>query len=435
MKKWSPMRRIVIPVLVMAVAVFIFALVSQKKDDPGMAVPKKMRTLTPEQLLTRVHRKNEPLRLRTATDVLPGGYAAAMAPVMIDWDASRPEDDDPFVIIHNLNHGGNPVDGTTVFCSARIPLNGVEAVEFILLPLDRIGKEGLVQHGQLRFVFAADQQVELLNYGDEKMGSDGYIRDLVFSWEAWRPPDEGYDVMTGMDPSAYLLSPRAFSGPTRFLDDALGKRDWFSHRLRLPNGHAGLVELLMTNLALCDGVARHAVSKIMQQGEDEWASQAPQTDGEAKGSLADWEELRGVVAPKNVTADTLINLPDRDLAYQTLLRSCATMALYTINVAVDRLVAAGHTDGLDLDQRMLPDLGVQEEWMTELADTNLKGIFLRAPAAVRYLRENPQAFPKKIPKQLERAGLLEFEQGKVRKHHYSLDGITPYGTLKENLIK
>ncbi len=435
MKKWSPMRRIVIPVLVMAVAALIFALVSQKKDDPGMAVPKKMRTLTPEQLLTRVHRKNEPLRLRTATDVLPGGYAAAMAPVMIDWDASRPEDDDPFVIIHNLNHGGNPVDGTTVFCSARIPLNGVEAVEFILLPLDRIGKEGLVQHGQLRFVFAADRQVELLNYGDEKMGSDGYIRDLVFSWEAWRPPDEGYDVMTGMDPSAYLLSPRAFSGPTRFLDDALGKRDWFSHRLRLPNGHAGLVELLMTNLALCDGVARHAVSKIMKQGEDEWASQAPQTDGEAKGSLADWEELRGVVAPKNVTADTLINLPDRDLAYQTLLRSCATMALYTINVAVDRLVAAGHTDGLDLDQRMLPDLGVQEEWMTELADTNLKGIFLRAPAAVRYLRENPQAFPKKIPKQLERAGLLEFEEGKVRKHHYSLDGITPYGTLKENLIK
>jgi hypothetical protein len=435
MKKGAPMRRIVLPVLVMAIAAFIYVLSSLEKEDPGMASPKMMRTLTPEQLLTRVHRKNEPLRLRTATDILPGGYAAAMAPVMIDWNASRPEDDDPFVIIHNLNHGGNPVDGTTVFCSARIPLNGVEAVEFTFLPLDNIGKEGLVQHGQLRFVFAADQQVELLNYGDEKMGSDGNIRDLVFSWEAWRPPDEGYDVMTGMDPAAYLLSPRAFSGPTRFLDDALGHRDWFSYRLRLPNGQAGLVELLKTNLALCDGVARHAVSKIMKQGEDEWASQAPQTDGETDGSLADWEEIREVVAPKNVTSDTLINLPDRNLAYQTLLRSCATMALYTINVAVERLVAAGHTDGLDLEHRMLPDLGLQEDWMTELADTNLKGIFLRAPAAVRYLRENPQAFPKKIPKQLERAGLLELDQGKVKKIHYSMDGTTPYGTLKENLIK
>ena len=435
MKKWSPMRRIVVPVLVMAVAAFIYVLSSQEKEDSGMTIPKKMRTLTPEQLLTRVHRLDVPMRLRTAVDILPGGYAAAMAPVMIDWEASRPEDDDPFVIIHNLNHGGNPVDGTTVFCSARIPLSGVEAAEFTLLPLDNIGKEGLIQHGQLRFVFAADQPVELLNYGDAEMGSDSYVRDLVFSWEAWRPPDEGYDVMTGMDPAAYLLTPRAFSGPTRFLDDALGHRDWFSYRLRLPNGQAGLVELLKTNLALCDGVARHAVSKIMQQGEDEWASQAPQTDSEADGSLAEWEELREVVAPKNVISDTRINLPDRDLAYQTLLRSCATMALYTINVAVDRLVAAGHTDGLDLDHRMLPDLGSQEKWMTELADTDLKGIFLRAPAAVRYLRENPQAFPKKIPRQLERAGLLQLEQGKVKKHHYSIDGTTPYGTLQENLIK
>ena len=429
------MRRIVLPVLVMAVAAFIYVLSSQEKEDSGMAIPKMMRTLTPEQLLTRVHRLDVPMRLRTAVDILPGGYAAAMAPVMIDWEASRPEDDDPFVIIHNLNHGGNPVDGTTVFCSARIPLSGVEAAEFTLLPLDNIGKEGLIQHGQLRFVFAADQPVELLNYGDAEMGSDSYVRDLVFSWEAWRPPDEGYDVMTGMDPAAYLLTPRAFSGPTRFLDDALGHRDWFSYRLRLPNGQAGLVELLKTNLALCDGVARHAVSKIMQQGEDEWASQAPQTDSEADGSLAEWEELREVVAPKNVISDTRINLPDRDLAYQTLLRSCATMALYTINVAVDRLVAAGHTDGLDLDHRMLPDLGSQEKWMTELADTDLKGIFLRAPAAVRYLRENPQAFPKKIPRQLERAGLLQLEQGKVKKHHYSIDGTTPYGTLQENLIK
>jgi hemin uptake protein HemP len=436
MKNGAPLRRIVFPVLVMAVAALIFVLSSQEKDDAGMVVPKKMRTLTSEQLLTRANRLEVPMRLRTATDILPGGYAAAMAPVMIDWEASGPWDEDPFVIIHNLNHGGNPVDGTTVFCSARIPLKGVEAAEFTLLPLDNIGKEGLIQHGQLRFVFAADQPVELLNFGDAEMGSDSNIRDLVFSWEAWRPPSEGFNVMTGMDPAAYLLSPRAFSGPTRFLDDALGHRDWFSYRLRLPNGQAGLVELLKINLALCDGVARHAVSKILKQGEDEWASQAPRGNEEAADSLADWEELREVVAPKNVVTDTLINLPERDLAYQTLLRSCATMALYTINVAVDRLVAAGHTDGLDLDHRMLPDLGVQEDWMTELADTNLKGIFLRAPAAVRYLRENPQAFPKKIPKQLERAGLLELDQGgKVKKFHYRIDGTTPYGTLQENLIK
>jgi hypothetical protein len=98
-------------------------------------------------------------------------------------------------------------------------------------------------------------------------------------------------------------------------------------------------------------------------------------------------------------------------------------------------VAAGHTDGLDLDNRMLPDLGRQEKWMTQLAGTNLRGVFLRAPAAMRYLRENPQAFPKNIPKQLERAGLLELELGKVKKIQYQIDKTTPYGTLQENLIK
>jgi len=431
------MRRVIMIIVMLAVIgiALMVTVGNHSGDKAGMTESRQTRILTPEQLLTRLHRLKEPLRLRTAKDVLPGGYAAAMAPVMIDWEASRPWDQDGFVIIHNLNHGGNPVDGTTVFCSARIPLQGVEAAELTLLPLDRIGKEGLIQHGQLRFVFAQDQPVMLLNYGDETMGSDRRIWDLVFSWEAWRPPDAGYDVMTGMDPAAYLLTPRAFSGPQRFLDDALGKRDWFSHRLRLPGGHEGLVELLKTNLALCDGVARHAVSRILDQNEQEWVRLAPRADGDSALTLAEWQELREALAPRPVTTDTLINLPERDLAYQTLLRSCATMALYTINVAVDRLIARGLTDGLDLEHRMLPDLGQQEPWMTELADTDLKGIFLRAPAALRFLRANPQAFPRNIPRQLGKAGLLETEDGKTVKLHYRLDGVTPYGTLQENLIK
>ncbi|MCD6379913.1 hypothetical protein J7M07_05650 [bacterium] len=400
-----------------------------------MSLSKQKRTLTPEQLLRWFNRPNKPLRLRTSTDILPGGYAAAMAPVMVDWQSSRPWDEHGFVILLNLNHGGNPVDGTTVFCSARVPLDGVEAAEFTLLPLDNIGQEGLIQHGQLRFLFAADHPIELLNYGNEEMGSDYHIRDLVFSWEAWRPPDTGYKFKTGMNPAAYLLTPRCFSGPTRFLDDALGHRDWFSYRLRLPNGRRGLAELLKTNLALCDGVARHNVSKILKQLEEEWALQAPRSEKNQAEAMAEWEELRKVMAPNSLTTDTLIDLPDDDLPYQTLLRSCATMSLYTINVAVDRLVADGHTDGLDMDHRMLPDLGHQEPWMTELAKTDLKGIFLRTPAILRFLRANPQAFPKNIPHQLERAGLLEMENGKPKKIHYRLDDITPYGTLQENLIK
>jgi len=417
------MRKIIFPLLVVAVAALIFLVTVKNKDNDRMGDSNKTRMLTPEQLVARVQRPEELLRLRTAVDVVPGGYAAAMLPVMIDWDDSRPWDDDPFVIVHNLNHGGNPVDGTTVLCSARIPLEGVEAVEFTMVPLDKIGKEGLVQHGQLRFVFARDKQVELINYGDDGMGSDRHLKDIVFSWEAWRPPGEGFNVLTGMDPASYLLSPRAFSGPTRFLDDALGHRPWFSYRLRMPNGRAGLVELLKVNLALCDGVARHTASQILKQTEEEWAGQAPDSQGDS-GSASNWEQLRQAVAPSEVTREALSGLEDKDLAYQSLLRSCATMALFTVNVAADRLVAAGHTDGLDLDSQMLPDLGDQEKWMTDLAGTNLKGIFLRAPAALRYLRKNPQAFPKNIPGKLE-----------VKKITYRIDKTTPYGTLQENLIK
>lgn len=428
------MRKILFPLLILGVAVTIFLVTGKDKEEPGMTTPRETRMLTPEQLLTRVHQRENLLRLRTGTDVLPGGNAAAMAPVMIDWDESRPWAEDPYVIVHNLNHGGNPVDGTTVFSTARIPLNGVEAVEFIFVPLDNIGSEGLIQHGQLRFIFAEDQPIELLNYGDPATGSDPYLRDIVFSWEAWRPPYEGYDVMTGMNPAAYMLSPRLFSGPTRFLDDALGGRTWTAYRLRLPDGRAGLAALLKVELAMSDGVARHTISKILKQSEEEWAAQGPDSSG-AAGDLAALEALRAVAAPHPVTADTMINIKDQDLAYQTLLRSCATMALYTVNVAVDRLVAAGHTDGLVMDNLMRPDLGTQEKWMTDLADTDMKGIFLRAPAALRYLREHPEGFPKNIPKQLEKAGLLEMENGKAKKTHYSIDKVTPYGTLKENLIK
>jgi hypothetical protein len=429
------MKKTAIGILILVLVLGALLMSFLFKENGTMNSPKTLRVLSHEQLLTRVNHKDEPMRLRTATDVLPGGYAAAMIPLMIDWVASDISSEKGFVIIHNLNHGGNPVDGTTVLCSAKVPLDGVESVEFTLLPLDNIGKKGLVQHGQLRFAFRADNPVLLLNYGDESMGSDRNVQDLVFSWEAWRAPDIGFDVKTGMDPESYLLSPRVFSGPTRFLDDSLGQRDWFSYPLRLPNGRQGLAELLRTNLALCDGVARHTVSKILKQSEKQWLEQAPGGGVPDEEAIARWRTLLDVVAPHSVTDDSLINLEEKDLAYQTLLRSCATMALYTINVAVDRLVADGHTDGLNADHRMLPELGKQEPWMTELAETDLKGIFLRAPAILRYLRANPQAFPKNIPNQLEKAGLLEMDSGKPKLLHYELDGTTPYGTLKANLIK
>ena len=91
---------------------------------------------------------------------------------------------------------------------------------------------------------------------------------------------KGYDVIDRHGSVEPISCRRGlFSGPTRFLDDALGQRPWFAYRLRMPNGHAGLVELLKVNLALCDGVARHTVSQILEQTEEEWVSLRPRIAG------------------------------------------------------------------------------------------------------------------------------------------------------------
>lgn len=417
------MRRIIIGILALVLVGLLAARLRDDGEPPREQAA--MRELTADQLLQRVERRDEPLRLRSATDVLPGGYAAAMIPIVVNWES----DTGPgYVTCYNINHGGNPVEGTTVLRTAQVPIEGVKSAEFTLLPLDNLGREGLVQHGQLRFVFDADHPVIFADFGDEAMGADPYVYDLVISWEAWRPPDAGFDVFTGMDPGSYLLSPRVFSGPQRFLEDSMGDRPWFSYELDMPGGQEGLDELLKVALALCDGVSRHAIGVILEQGIDEWAGQAPE-------GAAGWADLKEFVPAMQVTDDPLINLPDQDLTYQTLLRSCATMAHYTIDVAADRLITRGHTDGVDLENWNSPYLGGQETWMTELATTNIGGVFLRSPTAVRYLRRNPGAFPKKIPGVLEKAGLLKMKDGQVVKHRFSLKGQTPYGTLEANLIR
>ena len=182
-------------------------------------------------------------------------------------------------------------------------------------------------------------------------------------------------------------------------------------------------------LALCDGVARHSIGVILEQGIEEWAGQAP-------GEISGWEELRQFVPPMAATEDPLIDLPDQDLTYQTLLRSCATLAHYTIDVTADRLLARGLTGSIDPAPWSTPHLGEQDAWMNELATTNIGGVFLRSPTAVRYLRRNPGAFPKKIPGELEKAGLLRLDgEGRPVKRRYALDDVTPYGTLEENLIR
>jgi hypothetical protein len=111
------------------------------------------------------------------------------------------------------------------------------------------------------------------------------------------------------------------------------------------------------------------------------------------------------------------------------------MAYYAVTVAVDRLAERGLDDGVDSEHLERIELGGDQTWMSEVAGTDLGGIVMRAPLALRWLRANPLAIPSRMPGSLDKAGLVVREEGKPVEYHHSLAGTTPYGKLSDNLLK
>ena len=83
----------------------------------------------------------------------------------------------------------------------------------------------------------------------------------------------------------------------------------------------------------------------------------------------------------------------------------------------------------DAGFRVPPDPVANElpDWMRALGSANLGGLLVRSPYTVEYMLAHPENLPNNVPKVLGEAGLLEQENGKPIIHHYSLDGVTPYG--------
>ena len=275
------------------------------------------RMLSPAQLIAWDEGNADVVRLRTFRDVIPGGFLAAQAPVRIDWQASDPSGDDPFVIIRNVSYGGNPIEKTTVLHRVYVPLSGIAFVEFILVPSTRGGLHALAHHAQLRFVFKPEKRPVLLGLADSPAGSDDRIPDLVLSWETWHESSVRYSGFKGMDPSLYKLSLRGYAGPQRFLEDTLRGRDWFGYRLRMPGGNKGYAELLKVVLALGDGVARDTISTLLDQGEEDFLKQAP-PDYRDESSNLEWQQLRNLVLKGKKYDDPNLNPSSDNESYQTL---------------------------------------------------------------------------------------------------------------------
>ncbi|RKZ13290.1 hypothetical protein DRQ50_10665, partial [bacterium] len=144
---------------------------------------------------------------------------------------------------------------------------------------------------------------------------------------------------------------------------------------------------------------------------------------------AKWPALQTLAGPHKVTDDPRLGLPPEERTYQTVVRSCATIAHYCLVVAVQRLAERGLDDGVVREHLEMVDLGGDQAWMAEVARADLGGIFMRAPMALRWLRANPQAMPEKIPGQLDKAGLVVHKDGEPVHIHYSAGGLLPWDSL------
>ena len=391
----------------------------------GQDTASDLRMLSPAQIIAWAEGSVGAVRLRTFRDIIPGGFLAALTPVRIDWQASDPFGDNPFVILRNVNYGGNPFEKTTVLHQVHLPLTGIAFVEFILVPSTRGGLHALAHHAQLRFVFKPEKRPVLMALADSSAGSAARIPDLVLSWETWHESTVRYSGFKGLDPSSYKLSLRAYAGPQRFLEDTLRGRDWFSYRVRMPGGEDGYSELLKVVLALGDGVARDTISTLLDQGEEALIKHAP-PDEMDDSSREEWRHLRELVIEGKKSDDPHLNLTSNEESYQTLVRSCATLARYTLLTATKRMFHKGCTEGLTPDAVPNPLMGEPAEWMKKIAHANLRGLFFRAPLALAYVIRHPESVPNKIPEELAAAGLMEKQDGKAWVVKYTRQGTKPY---------
>jgi hypothetical protein len=364
-------------------------------------------------------------RVRTVRDVLPGGLCAAMTPVFVVWDQSTFAPGGS-ITIRNLNHGGNPLSGITVLRTAVLKPELLKSVEYVKVPL---GGHDSISHGQLRFVFEPGGIV-LLDSDSAAAGEHDAIDDIVLSWEAWRPPGARYSVLRGLDPTVYHLSMRAYSGVQRFMEDALQQRNWDSYPLALPGGRDGVIELLKVSLTMGDGGGRYVVSDLLKHTGDSWVMGGPSVnDGDAAGA---WRDVKARVDGTPAPSDERLHLAGRT-GYHSALRSCASMALYQIDVAAARLAERGHARP---GRRPLDLAGIDHvpQWMTDLATTSVAGLFLRGPKMIAYVRRYPTTIPGKIPRQLDAAGLLLRRDGKPVKTAFTIRE-TPWGPSHHLLIR
>ncbi len=386
----------------------------------------------PRELLDLLTEPYPLLRLKSGSDQLPSGLAAAMVPAIVDWQRSEMggQDDDHF-LVRNVNIGGNPVEGRQVLATVRVPRRGVMSAEWVLVHLRLLRKEGPAGHGQLRLKFAPENRPVVLNREGGPMWPDPHLDDLVFSFEAWRPPGSSFQPLAGLDPHTYALTLRCYGGAQRFLEDGVGNHGWVSYPLDFGNRTGALDELLYTALVTGDSLARHTISHLLNEPNVHLNLQQADYPGANKDQI---EKLRRLLEQDQIPGNPIAEITGGDISYHLLQRSCITMGLNVIDNCLHRVhhqhPEYGQYNSLSVAPSRIPS------WVSELAHADRRGTLMRLPGAVHWLAVNQTVLPDKSYQILEKADLLQRKpDGQLVRHSYTLGGETPYGRLSENLMQ
>ena len=76
-----------------------------------------VRVLSSAELLVWAEDNTQVMRLRTFRDVVPRGYMAAMAPLLVDWRSIDTDSAEHDLVLRNVNYGGNPLERITALHS------------------------------------------------------------------------------------------------------------------------------------------------------------------------------------------------------------------------------------------------------------------------------------------------------------------------------
>ncbi|MDJ0941122.1 MAG: hypothetical protein QNJ00_15285 [Woeseiaceae bacterium] len=362
-------------------------------------------------------------------DALPNSLAIAMAPFFVDWESK--EGDDDSLLVRNVNIAGNPVAGTALLATVRVPIDGVTGVEWCVTPDANSGRIGsMMAHAQLRFVFAQDRLPEVLDLDGETYALMPTFDDLVLSWEAWRPPRTRWNAVEGIKPDVYALTSRAYSGEFRWLGDALRGNPWQCYPLALPETEDATRSVLLTALLVGDALARRMIESMTLDDNLALPEEA----------LAEWEALsdeerakvRAVLSSEGLPNDPVADLMGQaSLSYQLLERSCITQSLGVVQLALLRIYH-------DNDLGEAPEMRIVPEdlpsWVEDLATAGTGKMIGYVPGALLYVARNQQIIPTEAYRILQDAGLLKIENGAPVYYYYQHKGNTPYGEFRENMM-